>query len=88
MNHDTSPAASFSTAWLQLWAGSTEDYSIFALSPDGIVMTWNPGGERIQGYRADEIIGQPYSVFYMETEPRLGRARGRTRSCGQFRALR
>ncbi|SAK86198.1 PAS/PAC sensor hybrid histidine kinase [Caballeronia fortuita] len=72
MSNDISRAASFGTAWLQLWAGSTDDYSIFALSPDGIVMTWNPGGERIQGYRADEIIGQSFSAFYTDTERASG----------------
>ncbi|CAG9229702.1 Histidine kinase [Paraburkholderia sabiae] len=72
MNDDTAPAAGFSSVWLRLWAESTDDYSIFALSPDGIVMTWNPGGERIKGYTADEIIGQPFSVFYTETERASG----------------
>ncbi|CAL8480645.1 PAS domain S-box protein [Caballeronia sp. S22] len=64
---DPAPAA-FSSVWLRLWAESTQDYSIFALSPEGIVLTWNPGGERIHGYRPREIIGQPYSVFFPETE--------------------
>ncbi|MGN8106534.1 PAS domain S-box protein [Paraburkholderia sp. 22098] len=64
---DSRPAG-FSSAWLQLWAESTDDYSIFALSPDGIVLTWNPGGERIQGYRSEEIIGQPYSVLFIEAD--------------------
>ncbi|WP_343654735.1 PAS domain S-box protein [Paraburkholderia caribensis] len=72
MNDDTAPATGFSAVWLRLWAESTDDYSIFALSPDGIVMTWNPGGERIQGYTADEVIGQPFSVFYTETERASG----------------
>jgi len=31
-------------------------------------MTWNPGGERIYGYSAEEVIGQPFSIFYTETE--------------------
>jgi len=31
-------------------------------------MTWNPGGERILGYRAEEIVGQPFSVLYPEME--------------------
>jgi len=61
-------AAGFSAVWLQLWAESTDDYSIFALSPDGIVLTWNPGGERIQGYQSDEIIGQPHSVLFTEAD--------------------
>ncbi|QYD70086.1 PAS domain S-box protein [Paraburkholderia edwinii] len=72
MNDDTASAAGFSSTWLRLWAESTDEYSIFALSPDGTVMTWNPGGERIQGHKADEIIGQRFSVFYTETERASG----------------
>jgi len=40
------------------------DYAIFMLDPNGIVTNWNPGAWRIKGYRADEIIGQHFSVFY------------------------
>jgi len=72
MNDDTAPASGFSSAWLRLWAESTDDYSIFALSPDGVVMTRNPGGKRIQGYQAHEIIGQRFSVFYTETDRASG----------------
>jgi PAS domain S-box-containing protein len=72
MNDATSRSAEFSSEWLRLWAESTHDYSIFALSPEGIVLTWNPGGERIQGYRAEEIIGQPFSLFYPETDRASG----------------
>ncbi|HET7526499.1 MAG TPA: ATP-binding protein [Burkholderiaceae bacterium] len=43
---------------------SVQDYAIFFLSPDGIVASWNTGAERIKGYRADEIIGKHFSVFY------------------------
>jgi PAS domain S-box-containing protein len=67
MNDDIAEAG-LSSAWLRLWAESTHEFSMFALSPDGIVMTWNPGGERIQGYQAHEIIGHRFSVFYTETD--------------------
>jgi PAS domain S-box-containing protein len=40
------------------------DYAIFMLDPNGIVSNWNPGAWRINGYSADEIIGQHFSVFY------------------------
>jgi PAS domain S-box-containing protein len=40
------------------------DYAIFMLDPNGIVSNWNPGARRIKGYRADEIIGQHFSLFY------------------------
>jgi PAS domain S-box-containing protein len=43
---------------------SVREYAIFLLDTDGRVMTWNPGAERIKGYKADEIIGQHFSRFY------------------------
>jgi PAS domain S-box-containing protein len=41
-----------------------QDYAIFMLDPDGRITSWNPGAERITGYRPDEIIGQPIERFY------------------------
>ncbi|QAU49402.1 hybrid sensor histidine kinase/response regulator [Bradyrhizobium guangzhouense] len=40
------------------------DYAIFQLDPSGHVATWNPGAERIKGYRPEEIIGRHFSTFY------------------------
>jgi hypothetical protein len=45
---------------------SVRDYAIFMLDPEGRVLTWNAGAERFKGYRADEIIGQHFSVFYTD----------------------
>jgi len=72
MNDIDPRPAGFSAVWLQLWAESTDDHSIFALSPNGVVLTWNPGGERIQGYQPEEIIGQPYSVMFSEADRAAG----------------
>ncbi|HKO51359.1 MAG TPA: PAS domain-containing sensor histidine kinase [Polyangiaceae bacterium] len=43
---------------------SVKDYAIFILDPDGRVSTWNAGAERIKGYRAAEIVGKHFSIFY------------------------
>jgi PAS domain S-box-containing protein len=43
---------------------SIEDYAIFLLTPEGIIASWNPGAERLEGYKAEEIIGQHFSKFY------------------------
>ena len=48
----------------RLLVESVRDYAIFMLDPEGRVLTWNAGAERIKGYRADEIIGQHFSRFY------------------------
>lgn len=44
------------------------DYAIYMLDPEGKVMSWNEGASRIKGYASEEIIGQPYSVFYREED--------------------
>src|SRR5258708_1346702 len=31
---------------------------------DGRVASWNSGAERLKGYKAEEIIGQPFSGFF------------------------
>jgi len=48
----------------RLFVGGVTDYAIFMLNPDGVITNWNAGAERIKGYRAEEIIGQHFSVFY------------------------
>jgi len=48
----------------RLLVESVKDYAIFILDPSGHVTTWNPGAERIKGYRACDIIGKHFSIFY------------------------
>ena len=48
----------------RLLVEGTKDYAIFMLDPQGRVLTWNPGAERLKGYRAEEIIGRHFSHFY------------------------
>jgi PAS domain S-box-containing protein len=50
----------------KLLVETVRDYAIFMLDPDGYVLTWNAGAERFKGYRAEEIIGRHFSVFYPE----------------------
>ena len=40
------------------------DYAIYMLDPDGFIVTWNAGAERIKGYKAVEILGQHFSRFF------------------------
>jgi PAS domain S-box-containing protein len=40
------------------------DYAIYMLDPRGVIRSWNAGGERIKGYRADDIVGQHFSRFH------------------------
>jgi PAS domain S-box-containing protein len=52
---------------------AVKDYAIFMLGPDGRVASWNPGAERIKGYRAEEIIGRHFSCFYTDEDIERGK---------------
>jgi PAS domain S-box-containing protein len=43
---------------------SVKDYAIFMLDPQGNIVSWNSGAERIKGYKSSEILGHHFSVFY------------------------
>jgi PAS domain S-box-containing protein len=62
-----------SSEGFRLLVESVADYAIFMLEPDGTIATWNIGAERAKGYRAPEIIGKHFSVFYPEDEVRAGK---------------
>ncbi|MDD1979318.1 two-component system sensor histidine kinase NtrB [Pseudomonas tussilaginis] len=49
------------------------DYAIYMLDPDGYVVSWNAGAQRIKGWSADEIIGQHFSLFFTEEDLAEGR---------------
>jgi len=47
-----------------LMVESVTDYAIVMLDPEGRVVSWNAGAQRIKGYSAEEIVGQHFSRFY------------------------
>jgi len=49
----------------RLMVESVTDYAIVMLDPEGRVVTWNSGAQRIKGYSAEEIVGQHFSRFYV-----------------------
>lgn len=53
---------------LHLLVRSVKDYAIFMLDTAGRVASWNEGAARIKGYRAEEIIGKHFSIFYLPEE--------------------
>ncbi|HYO64650.1 MAG TPA: PAS domain-containing sensor histidine kinase, partial [Archangium sp.] len=57
----------------RLMVTSVKDYAMFMVGPDGRVQSWNAGAQRIKGYEAGEIIGQPITRFYPEEAVAQGR---------------
>ena len=57
----------------RLLVSAVTDYAIYMLDPNGIVVSWNAGAEKIKGYGADEIIGTHFSKFYTEDDRAAGK---------------
>lgn len=68
----------------RLLVDSVQDYAIFLLDPDGGVASWNTGGERLKGYKASEIIGKHFSIFYTEADRRAGKPEQQLRKAIEF----
>ena len=58
---------------LRLMIASVHDYALYMLDPAGQVASWNPGAEKITGYRADEIVGQHFSRFFTAEDRENGK---------------
>lgn len=44
------------------------DYAVCTIDSGGMVMSWNPGAERLLGYAESEIRGQSYSRFFTKED--------------------
>ena len=56
----------------RLFVEGVTDYAIYMLDTEGVITNWNSGAQRIKGYRAEEIIGQHFSVFYTPKDRQEG----------------
>jgi PAS domain-containing protein len=51
----SSPAAPDEATLLRLLVDAAQDFAIFAVDPDGTILTWNPGVQNITGYEEHEV---------------------------------
>lgn len=57
----------------RLLVESVQDYALFMLYPAGRIASWNHGAERIKGYRAGEVVGRHFSLFYTRDDIDCGK---------------
>ncbi|WP_203601859.1 sensor histidine kinase [Streptomyces sp. SID9727] len=65
--------APLSDAAFTLLVQGVLDYGIFMLDPQGHIISWNAGAQRIKGYNATDILGQHFSVFYPPEDQAAGK---------------
>ncbi|MBE8726877.1 PAS domain S-box protein [Flavobacterium hungaricum] len=51
-----------------LMVEEVQEYSILYLNSEGIIENWNVGAEKIKGYKAEEIVGKYFAVFYTKED--------------------
>jgi PAS domain S-box-containing protein len=86
--HQPRPAAAGPDQF-RLLVDAVKDYAIFLLDPEGRVVSWNSGAERIKGYTAEEILGQHFSRFYEPDDVAAGlpaELLGRAAADGRYQA--
>lgn len=66
----------------QTLVDGVSDYAIYRLDAKGLVRSWNTGARRLKGYRADEILGQPFATFF-DSEARAMGEPARILACAQ-----
>jgi PAS domain S-box-containing protein len=63
----------------------SSDDAIISKTPDGIIISWNKGAQRIYGYSAEEIVGQP--IFILSPEDRQEETRQILESVSKGKSL-
>ncbi|HEY9736824.1 MAG TPA: PAS domain S-box protein, partial [Trichocoleus sp.] len=53
---------------------SVKDYAIFTLDLAGQITSWNPGAERLLGYKEDEIIGHYSRIIFTPEDNATGQS--------------
>lgn len=57
----------------RLFVQGVQEYALFQLDPQGNVVSWNSGAQRLKGYGAEEIIGKHFSVFHSLEDVKRGK---------------
>jgi PAS domain S-box-containing protein len=50
----------------RLLVEAIKDYGICLLDTEGRIVSWNAGAEAIHGYRTEEILGRPFTLFHAD----------------------
>jgi PAS domain S-box-containing protein len=71
--HEAEVALRDSEERFRLLVQNVVDYGIFMLDPEGHIVSWNAGAQRMKGYLPSEITGRHFSVFYPPEEVAAGK---------------
>jgi PAS domain S-box-containing protein len=69
----SSGAGPYGQALFRVLVEGVKDYAILMVSPEGRVMSWNVGAERMTGFAAEDILGRHFSILHPAGEAESGK---------------
>jgi PAS domain S-box-containing protein len=66
--HRAEQALRLSEQRYRLLVESAREYAMLMIDPRGTVVSWNVGAERLFGYTASEMVGQPSEALYTDQD--------------------
>ena len=69
---DSADALSESERRMDFVLENLKDHAIFLINHDGLITTWNKGTERVFGYNAEDILGQPFASIFTPEDALAG----------------
>jgi PAS domain S-box-containing protein len=73
MSQTTTSAPPDTDRYFRVLLDSSRDYALVLLDSQGLITASTGGAEKLKGYRADEIIGKHFSLFYSPEDVERGR---------------
>ena len=58
---------------IRLLVEGVKDHAIFLTDPNGVVLNWNAGAERVLGFRSMEAVGRHLSILYTDEDVATGK---------------
>src|SRR4051812_5981917 len=72
MNEQRADQPGWEAELFRLLVENSTDYAVFAIDPEGRVLTWNRGAQRVLGYTEEEIVGQSSFVTFTPEDRQQG----------------
>lgn len=57
---------------LEAMLDAVTEYAVITLTADGAIASWNDNARALRGYAAEEVVGQPVSIFYTAEDRAAG----------------
>jgi PAS domain S-box-containing protein len=56
----------------RLFVDNVQEYALVQTDPNGLITNWNPGAERLFGYKSDQVLGKDFSVLLTSEDQSQG----------------